>query len=373
MKKLDRIFESPHKSYPLIHIAGTKGKGSTAYMLSAILQKAGYKVGLYTSPHISDVRERIQVNGKMISRNFFSSLINSTYDIRHTIYDIRPTYFEVLTIIGFEYFKKQKVDIAIIETGLGGRFDATNIIKPLISVITDISKDHTKELGDTLKKIAYEKSGIIKRGVPCISSSNKKAVVEVVKEQCRKKGSVYLKSRGEFFSGPTKLKGEHQKRNFKTVLTVIKVLRDKGFLIKKSDVIFALSNISIPGRFEVIKTKPLIVFDGAHNNESAKCLCQTLKKEYPKKKYVFILGILNNKDIKGICMELSKVSNDFVLIKPENPRAAEPEELAKHLKGKKIYIEQSPKKAYNKAKGLAGKNGVVVVTGSFYVIGKLRK
>jgi dihydrofolate synthase/folylpolyglutamate synthase len=298
--------------------------------------------------------------------------------------------------MAFEYFKKQNVDIAIIETGLGGRFDATNIIKPIISVLTDISKDHIKELGNMLEKIAYEKAGIIKKGVPCVSSSDKKTVVNVIKEQCRKKGARYIKSRdnkkeargkrGEFQIEHFGLKGEHQKRNMQTVLTTIKVLKDKGFSIKDEDINSVLSNISIPGRFEVIKGRgvlpasrtgrqyaPTIVIDCAHNKESAGCLCRTLKEQFPKQKYVFILGVLNNKDIKGICSEFSNVAKDFILIKPDNPRAAEPFELAKCLKGKKIYIEQTSVKAYNKAKEVSGKNGVIVVAGSFYLVGQFRR
>ncbi|MDD4202755.1 MAG: bifunctional folylpolyglutamate synthase/dihydrofolate synthase [Candidatus Omnitrophica bacterium] len=391
MKKLDNMFKSPHKSYPIIHIAGTKGKGSTAYMLAFILQKTGYKVGLYTSPHLNDVRERIQVNKKRISKTDFTRLMET--DQVYLLGDRpglspKPTYFEILTMIAFLYFKTQKVDIAIIETGLGGRFDATNIIKPIISVITDISKDHIKELGNTLEKIAYEKAGIIKKGVPCVSSSDKKTVVNVIKEQCRKKGARYIKSRdnkqeergkrGEFQIEHFGLKGEHQKRNMQTVLTTIKVLKDKGFSIKDEDIKSALSNISIPGRFEIIKSRgkkffaPTTILDCAHNKESAVFLCRTLKEEFPNKEYVFILGILNNKDIKGICSEFSNIAKEFVLIKPDNPRASESKELAKHLKEKKIYIEQTSEKAYNKAKEISGKNGVIVVTGSFYLVGQLR-
>jgi dihydrofolate synthase/folylpolyglutamate synthase len=248
---------------------------------------------------------------------------------------------------------------------------ATNIVKPVISVITDISKDHTKELGDTLEKISFEKAGIIKKGVPCVSSSDKRRVENVIKKQCEKNNAQYFKRKT--VNTMLGLKGKHQKRNLGTCLKVIELLCQKGYDITQEKIYEAIENMNVPGRFEIVKRKPIIIFDGAHNRESAKCLVQTLKEEFPDKKKVFILGVLKNKDIKGICLELKKIATDFVLVRANNLRAEEPEVIAQYLKGKNINIAKSEERAYNEAKRLAKKDGVIVVTGSFYVIGQLRK
>ncbi len=352
---------NPHKELKIIHVAGTNGKGSVCAMLSSILIEAGYKVGMYTSPHLSDFRERFLVDNKKITEDD----VIKYFDIvkkQHT----NQTYFEFITSMAFVYFKEQKVDFLVLEVGLGGRLDATNVAKPLVSVITSISFDHTKYLGKDIKSVAAEKAGIIKENIPVVTGA-KEAALDVIKEIAKEKNSdIYAVSKPIEF--PLKLKGDFQKMNASIAVKTIEVLNQKHNLgINNDKIKNGLMKTEWHGRFEFIEKNVLV--DCGHNPAAF----LELKKEIKKLKFnrlILVIGILSDKNVKRMIEIIEPLADIIVITKPNIARAAEPKEIAKYLKKEHKIIEDA-KEALGYAKKTAENGDLVLVTGSIYVVGEV--
>jgi len=393
IKELARVFGDPHLKYNTVHVTGTKGKGSTAAIIASILTAAGFRTGLYTSPHIVDPRERIVLNGKMIKKEEYARLITKLKNkISLLGPGFRPSFFEIHTILAFNYFAEKKADFAVIEVGMGGRWDATNIILPEVCVITQVSMDHVKELGPKLKDIAAEKAEIIKTGAICVSSVQRPEVAKVIVDKCRKvRVPVYLS--GKHFSykevsgdhrsetmditGPVdaykkikvSLAGRHQLENCATAIAAIQGLIVKGFDIRRGAIIKGAKNVHVRGRCEVVSRKPFVIIDTAHNGASMKTLRETIRRNFGARKAVFIFGASRDKNIRDMLKEILPAAKDIILTKADSPRAEEPANIAKLIPGRNVILAENIKSAYNIALSLAGKTGMIVITGSFYLAG----
>ncbi len=370
---------NPEKSLKVIHVAGTNGKGSVCAMLSSILKEAGCKVGMYTSPHLKDFRERFLINDKKISKEDFVKYFKKVKPFITT-----QTFFEVITAMAFLYFKAKKVDFLVCEVGLGGRLDATNVVRPIISVITNIGLEHQEYLGKTIERIAYEKAGIIKNKIPLVTGA-KGPALNVIKKIAKKKNAKVYQDGKPIKGFPLKLKGDFQLVNASLAIEAIKVLNQyhnlkinknkrkiKDFPISKSidfeTIKKGLLKTTWPGRLEFISKNVLV--DCAHNLDAIKALKKELKKiKKDYKKLYLIIGILKDKDYKNMLKELTPLAQKVILVKARIPRALEPETLAKQIKNP--IIIKNPKKALTYAKKIAKKNGLIVVTGSIYVVGEI--
>ena len=407
LQKLLSLIGNPEKSLKAIHIAGSKGKGSTATILTNVLKCAGYKIGLYTSPHIYDLTERISIFDKESSSSIFDAAIpikslaecvdeikESIEEVRHDKSVGRLSFFEVFTAIAFYYFAKEKVDFAVIETGLGGRLDATNVIDSMIAVITAIGYEHTHILGDDIKDIAREKAAIIKKesqGV--VVARQLDGAKEVVLEQCEKMKcdpvlvedtfhfmitnesieaqTFVVKTEDNCLSLCTKLLGEHQVKNVCTVLGVVKLLREYGYTITDEDLTDAVRNTQWPIRFEVLSVSPTVILDAAHTNESMQCLVETLRDILPDKRFRFILGFSDDKDIGMICQNLKNIDCDVIFTKANHPRAhVFVDEEVRFTENFAITnsVDEAAKLAFEQLN-----SEVIVVTGSVFVASEARK
>ncbi len=396
----------PERSFPSVLVGGTKGKGSVSFYLARSLQESGYRAGLYTSPHLEDVRERIAVNGELISRSDFARLstqlslgISSraeTRRFRHSLGTLRPrsltparhlgqvTYFEFLTLLAFLYFREKKVDLAVLEVGLGGRLDATNCVDPLLTILTPISLDHTQILGNTLSKIAKEKSFLIHSGRPVITSKQEVPVKKAILARCKKTQAPLIAVTGRLKIPATKkLKPLYALENFSLVLRALKLLKEKYKFSKvsvpKANRVFRQE--TWPGRFELIQEHPGILLDGAHNSASAKRLVESVQYFYPKRNKVLILAVAKDKDVKGILSECGKLKPDLVIATSfKNPRALPASRLAE-LARKQFSRDRVEKKNdlkdvlkdLKKVKHLNIFNGLFIITGSLYLVGEARK
>ena len=347
---LERTFElcerlgNPQKELKFIHVAGTNGKGSFCSMLSSILYSAGYRVGLYTSPYINRFNERMRVNGEDISDNELAQITEYVRPIADSMTD-KPTEFELITAIAFEFFKRQRCDVVVLECGMGGRLDSTNVIDtPELSVITGISLDHTAFLGDTVEKIAGEKAGIIKQGVPVLFGGEDGDALAVIKDAANtKKCALYtpdyksIKINETALSGTDfdykdlqnvkiSLLGLYQPRNAALVLEAVNILNDRGYNIDSSSVKKGLLSARWPARFEIISRSPLIIFDGAHNPEGIRAAVDSIKVYFKDKKVAVLTGVLKDKDYEKIARTLSEVAAAAFTITPDNPRALSAEE-----------------------------------------------
>jgi dihydrofolate synthase/folylpolyglutamate synthase len=360
LKNITELMEklgNPQKSFKSAHVAGTNGKGSVCAFLAAILQQQGLKVGLYTSPHLVDFRERIMMNGKKISKKDLSA---SLAKVKPFI--IEHTFFEVVTAMAFLYFKKEKVDIAVVEVGMGGRLDATNIIVPEVSAITNISLEHTDYLGDTIEKIAFEKAGIIKKDVPVVVSENCKGLDVIKKVAEEKNTELHLVPTKEIKSA---LPGNFQYQNASIALKVVDVLKEKGFVIRVDSIAKGLNAVNWPGRLDFVSKN--VLFDCAHNPDGARVLAQELKKM--SKDIYIVVGIMKDKDIEHIITYLEPVAKELIITRPHIARAAMPEQIAEYVH-KKVSVVGDVKDAIEYAKLKAGKDGLVVVTGSIFTVGE---
>lgn len=367
-------YDNPQDKIKCIHVAGTNGKGSTCAMIAAILKESGYKIGLYTSPHLVDYTERIKINDKDISREEFADLISDIIQIAKK-HKIHATEFEILTAAAFVYFEKEKVDFSVIETGLGGRFDATNIIKnPLMSIITSIDKDHTDRLGSTIEKIAYEKAGIIKSGIPVITLKNNNGI-EVIKEKALKTGGnlILTEEFSMFDLYESNLKGLWQKKNLSLAVKSAITMRGHGIAVPEKAIRDGLKNVSWSGRFQYIKEKNLIL-DGAHNPAAAKLLRETLDLYYPDKKRIWIYSSLNTKNYPEVMEILFGNEDTVIFTKPTLNAAVSPKTLKANLnKACKIYITENIEKAVNLYSDLTDKETCGIIAGSLYVVGDFIK
>jgi dihydrofolate synthase/folylpolyglutamate synthase len=401
MEQLLAKLGNPEQGRNFVHIAGTKGKGSTAAMTAAMAQAAGYRVGLYTSPHLISFRERIRINGELISEGEVGELAEMLVAPIESLRGSEsgtPSFFEAYTALALLYFAQEKVELAVMETGLGGRLDATNVISLLCCGITTIALDHTVELGDTLSAIAGEKAGIIKPGVPVVCSPQQPEAMAVIAKVSREKGAplykvgdgdgnIYVQSLGigqaqklsirglkSSYEAECALLGEHQAQNAGVAVGLAELLSDKGFAIGPEAIQTGLERVRWPGRLQIVPGEPPIVLDGAHDVASARALCQSLVKIFPGKKIVFVLGIAKDKNLTGIIGELLPAAEAVIVTAAKSPRSASPEELQeicrRHFPQVSCDAEGILKSALGKARAMAGENGIVAVTGSLYLVGE---
>jgi dihydrofolate synthase/folylpolyglutamate synthase len=368
--KLSRHLNNPHHNFKSIHIAGTNGKGSTAHMISSVLQEANYKVGLYTSPHLVDFRERIKINGKMIEKDFITDFIKDNIDFFD---DNSFSFFELSVGLAFEYFNINSVDIAIIEAGMGGRLDSTNIISPQVSVITNISYDHTQFLGDTITKIAKEKAGIIKKGIPVIIGENKKEITNLFINIAKEKRSE-ISFADELIDKQydCDLKGVYQKMNIKTSVQTINELVKLGFIISEQNIVDGLKNVirstGIRGRWEIIGKDPLIICDVAHNHEALSIVLNHLiSMEYNK--IHFVIGFVEDKNLNSI-IDLFPMHAEFYFTKPNIERGMDQLELQNLFKSKNRIGNSfsNVKLALKSALNMSKKDDIIYVGGSTFVV-----
>jgi dihydrofolate synthase/folylpolyglutamate synthase len=362
---------NPENKFRSVHIAGTNGKGSVSHMLAAVLQSAGYKVGLYTSPHLKDFRERIKINGKMISKDYVVDFVEKH---KKNFEKIKPSFFEWTSALAFDYFAHNGVDIAIIETGLGGRLDSTNVITPLLSVITNISYDHQNLLGDTLEKIAAEKAGIIKRNGMAIIGEKQKEVVKVFESKAKEENAVLLYAndvpQGEEIE--CGLKGAYQQKNIPTVLLAAEMLHPFGFDIDPKSLLKGLKEVvkltGLRGRWDILSKKPFTIADIAHNEAGIGEVFKQVKT-IPHKKLHIVFGTVNDKDLSKILPLLPKKAA-YYFCNADIPRALEASALASQAKraGLKGQIYPSVKQALKFAKKNASSKDLILVTGSAFVV-----
>lgn len=391
LDELDR----PQDKLKFVHVAGTNGKGSFCTMMSEILKSAGYKTGLFTSPYVFDFRERIQINGEMISEE---ELCEITADVKAAAekiakMDLQPTEFEFITAAALKYFADKNCDIVVLEVGLGGRLDSTNIIKtPLLSAIMSISLDHMAVLGDTVEKIAAEKSGIIKEnGVTvCFSRQDEKAE-KIIRKTAEGKGNVYIKSSPKDIKvlscdlSGTKavykdmeifipLIGEHQVYNAQTAVDAALALNDRDLNISPENIIDGISKARIPARTELFGKNPLTILDGAHNREGVEALLSNLNKFLKGRKLTVIMGMMEDKEYEFAADEISKLAKTFTATLPSNPRAVSPKVLAEIAEKNcsDVFICENPTEAYREVYEKAQKDDIILVCGSLYLAGDVR-
>ncbi len=362
---------NPQFAYPTVHIAGTNGKGSTAAFLTSILIYSGYKVGLFTSPHLVDVRERIRINMEPISEADFALFTEKIHDMLP--HEKALTYFEFLTFMSFLYFKDKKVDIAVIETGLGGRLDATNVVSPLVAIITPIALDHKQHLGDTLTKIAEEKCGIIKRGVPTVVAQQEPEVMSIIRRWCDEMGSPLCIANPDEITQPLGLKGKHQLQNAACAVEAALLLSNSKFQIRNIDE--ALFATKWAGRIEIVNESPCVILDGAHNPHGAEALASFISEEIDKKHAVLMLGVMADKDIKGICRPLVPVVREVICIKAPTKRGASPKDIAAMARsfGAIVHYEDDISTAISKWMKKLDASDTLIISGSLATAGEAKK
>jgi len=382
------LIDNPHQLLKTIHIGGTNGKGSVARMSSAILQEAGYTVGCYTSPHLISFTERITINGMQISEG---ETVELTEFIKGRVEAADPsrrfTFFDFTTALAFEYFKRKKVDLAVIEVGLGGRLDSTNVIFPFLSVITNVDLDHMDYLGDSIQEIATEKAGILKDGVPAVTGAEGTAL-EVIREAAQPKCPLFVLNEAFHFQKTgdqmmsyqglesafsalyINLVGDHQLSNCALALCALELLARKGFRAKEEVIRRALAELTWPGRLEKVHMKPLILLDAAHNPHGAKALASYLRAHHADTKKILVFGVMKDKNYASMLAELAPLADEILLTRPQTERAAREEDLVPFARN--AIKTKTVNEALKKARELSGDDDLIVITGSFYTIGEAR-
>jgi len=404
MRTLLKHLGNPHTKFKTAHVAGTKGKGSTCHMLAAMLQAGGFKAGLYTSPHLIDVRERIRINNEMISPQEFVEYTRRVEPIVKKMAADRPTFFEIFTAMAFAYFADQKVDIAVIETGLGGRLDSTNVITPEVTGITSISKDHMSVLGHTPVKIAEEKAGIFKKDIPAITCAQSPEVFAVL-DRVAKANKTTLQTVGQDIEfsyrfectrpfGPhmrvslttehcrfehlaVPLMGEHQAINCGLALAMLDKLKQRGFQFDDAKALEGLATLKLPGRLEVVSRDPHVIIDGAHNAASMQALVRGIGQHVPYDSMVVIFGCNCDKDIDGMLEQISLGADKVIFTQARNnPKASIPAELA-HIYteryGKMAQVAATLADAVDIAERAVTREDLITITGSFYLVGEAKQ
>ncbi len=409
---LERV-DRPDKSLKYVHVAGTNGKGSVSVTILTLLSRAGYRVGLYTSPHLSSVRERFRVNDSYIGEEEFARIATR---IRKVLGKDMITYFEFTTALALLWFAESDLDLVIMETGLGGRLDATNVITPLVSIITNVSMDHEAYLGNDLQSVAFEKAGIIKTGVPVISGTNDDVSREVVKHKCIEERAPFYQA-GESFSVVKEegrdwswhgldtafhgaqyphlrcaMKGNYQQTNGSLALAAVEMLRDHDFSVSENDIKNGMQAVRWPGRLEHLVLQRMTrcqvtdgdeaegnlvhyLIDGAHNPAGVESLVETLKTEYEYERLIVVWGAMEDKDLSRTVPIIADLAAAIILTKPDGERSAEPEQLYRYLKNgaqKKVERIANVQDALAVAEEQAGPEDLIVVAGSLYLIGEVR-
>ncbi len=371
--KLAEHLGHPENNFRSIHVAGTNGKGSVSHMLASVFQASGYKTGLYTSPHLKDFRERIRINGQVIPE---ANVVSFIEENQVFLEKNKLSFFEMTVGMAFDYFAKEKVDIAIIETGMGGRLDSTNIIMPELSVITNIGLDHTAFLGTNLTEIAGEKAGIIKEETPVVIGEKQEETIPVFQSKAlEQNANIFFAEDYSFPEYSTDLRGDYQQKNLKTVLSSLKVLKDLGWEIDENAVKDGLENVKsntgLRGRWDIIQENPKVICDTAHNAEGLKYVLKQLKKEKYRQLHM-VLGVVNDKDLSTVLPLFPKEAK-FYFSKPDVPRGLEAELLkAEALKyGLRGEIYNSVQAAYTAALSTAIKDDLIFIGGSNFTIAEV--
>lgn len=415
-ERLMSILGEPRNSFRSVHIAGTNGKGSTAAIIASILKESGFKVGMFTSPHLVSFTERIKINNSPISEEDVAELTSYIRKIVAAT-DLKPTFFEFITAIAFYYFACEKVDWAVVEVGMGGRFDATNVILPVVSVITNIGFDHKEFLGQSISEIAFEKAGIIKHAIPVVTAVNNSEALEVIENVAKKTGSEiyiygkdfkgsltfigdrritfdytsinhsigYINNFKDYKNLTLPLSGRHQLYNASLAIRTCETLRHRGFPVTDGAINDGISRLKFGGRLEWISQTPSIIIDSAHNPDAAKALADAVKEIFLEhKKIILIIGIMKDKDIEGVLSPLTQIADTIILTKPEGERAASPERLKEALKKlekwdngnsmlNSIITTNTVDEAIERAKELWNENYIILITGSFYTTGEAKE
>lgn len=396
---IDEYFGHPHRNFKSVHVAGTNGKGSVSHMLAAVFQQAGYKTGLYTSPHLVDFRERIRINGAMIPEQEVTDWVEK-HAVGQNLWNIEPSFFELTVALAFDYFSRQEADIAIIEVGLGGRLDSTNIITPEVSVITNIGYDHVQLLGNTLEKIAGEKAGIIKGGVPVVIGETNPGTENVFRNAAVKRNAPVFFADQEFKAGYSLLSldgkqvlnilrddspafpdlridllGNYQQKNVPTVLKTIEIMQEKGWEISRENIYDGLKNAAsstgLMGRWQIIGNNPLIVCDTGHNEDGIKMIVNQIKKTAYQNLHI-VFGMVADKDIEHVLQLLPREAT-YYFTRAALPRALDEKILAGRANsiGLKGRSYPSVTEAFTVAVMNAGKNDLVFVGGSNFVVAEI--
>ncbi len=404
---LSHAFGNPHRRLRVIHVGGTNGKGSTATFIASMLREAGYRTGLYVSPYVHDVRERIQINGKMIPKQDFADLVSEIQPIAEDLAetDLGPvTEFEVKTMVAYLYFAREQVDFAVLEVGMGGRFDATNLVDPLVAVITNVSLDHTERLGDTVEKIAYEKAGIIKTGTILVTAAEDDGAWRVILGKCREEGAEawrVTKSHAKAASSPSAdvvfrysskggelsvrgpefniaglrpgLQGSFQHTNAATAVTAIQALSRYEIRLAPRAIQSGIANAYIPGRLEVLRDRPTLVIDGAHNPDAAKKLMRAIDETFDYDRLILVVGMLNTHPADDFLAQIAPKASRVVATQSLWQKASPAQEIARAARKycDDVEVVDRVPDAVNRALELADERDLVVVTGSFYTIGEV--
>jgi dihydrofolate synthase/folylpolyglutamate synthase len=407
--KLDRMqaimeaLGNPQEQVRMVHVAGTVGKGSTVAMIASMLEGCGYAVGQFTSPHLIDLRERVAINGQPIGRAEFTDLVRVVAEAIESV-KVTPTFFEVLTAVAFKHFADQAVDLAVIETGLGGRLDATNVVTPEVSIITQVDLDHTNLLGRQLGQIAAEKAGIMKRGVPVLTFGQVDEVERVLREKAEEIGAplrviskdiefscrfgaspdlgphsrvCLVSETSQFMHLPVPLPGEHQAINCALALAAVDALKASGFECPEVPMLEGLGRTKTPGRMELVWDRPRILVDGAHNPASVGALMRCVGAHVPYDSMVCIFGCCEDKDIPAMLSKAALGGDKIIFARAKGtPRAADPDELQRQfaeLSGKMSQVARTLPKALELATRAVGRDDLICVTGSFYLVGEVKK
>ena len=364
---------NPHNNFKSIHIGGTNGKGSCSHMLSSILQEANYKVGLYTSPHLFDFRERIKINGDMISKDSVLKFMHENFDFFESN---NLSFFEMTVGLAFDYFSKNKVDIAIIEVGMGGRLDSTNIINPILSIITNISLDHTRFLGSNIFDIAKEKAGIIKENIPLIIGETQQEISPIFNDIAKSKNSEIIFADHHIYDNyDSDLKGNYQKKNIKTVLKSTEILKQLDYKINDSHIKTGLNNVSnntgLQGRWQVIQRKPMIICDTAHNEAALReVISQLMDMEYSD--LHFIIGFSNDKNLKKIS-KIFPEDSKYYFVQSKVGRARDAKEVRDifKLNNRCGDYYKSIENTIKYVKGVSKENDIIFIVGSTFVVSEI--
>ncbi len=398
VERLLNLLGDPHRRFKSVHIAGTKGKGSTSAMIASILHAAGYRTGLYTSPHLHTFRERIRLNGQMIAQAQVAALIERLKPLVERIEGI--TTFEIMTALAFTYFAQRGAEFVAVEVGLGGRLDATNVIEPLVAVITSLSYDHTEVLGTTLSEIAREKAGIIKEGIPVVSAPQELEAMAVIEEVCRERGAELVvvgrdwtweageaNLEGQSFKvqGPWSevqgldfwipLLGRHQLINATVAIAAVEKLREQGIPIPEASVKEGLRRVRWPGRLEVLGREPWVVVDGAHNGDSARKLVAALMELFPHRKLILIFGALTGHSVPDMLDALLPAADEVILTRTKRIRAIAASDLLRevHAHHREAEVTESVVEALERALALASTEDLICATGSLSVVAESRE
>ena len=402
LRRIEVLLEklgNPHQAARSIHVAGTKGKGSTAAMIASILTQADYRTGLYTSPHLLSIKERIQIDGSPIAENAFARLVEMMRPEVEIVNDSggfgELTTFELLTALAFAYFKERQADYQVLETGLGGRLDATNVVKPEVCVITAISFDHTDVLGDTLPQIATEKAGIIKPTSIVISSPQYPEAMEVIVRVCRERGVRLVRAgsdvtwqrkafslEGQAFqvNGLTgeyelnlPLLGEHQLENAATAVAAAEVLVERGAKVSPKNIADGLAQVHWPGRLQILRREPWVIVDGAHNADSVRRLVKALRQYFDFERAILIFGASSDKNIAGMVAELASFPDTVIVTQSRHPRAIAPDKLVSEFAKWEIIPEvaENVASAVERALAQAKPTDLICATGSLFIVAEV--